>query len=112
MFVSPPTNHLACGSVHSRTFPHFLNQWKLFATFVQNREGLLTDSSYISRYWAMDVMWACFEKSRLGLNTRFFLQQGVELFVVDHENTSRLGQVKSYQWRFSAIVGYSGGFLK
>src|SRR5271168_1357635 len=70
----PPTNHLAKGDFQSRTRVHFWFQRSSEASRAQNLSGLSMDSRYISRYWAMLLMRACFTKAGEGLKTRFSMR--------------------------------------
>src|SRR5208283_4517622 len=70
-FRRPPTNHLALGNFHCKTFFHGLNQTNSsLAARPQNFSGCRMDSLYRARYWAMDFTSARLAKAFGGGKTR------------------------------------------
>src|ERR1700720_1788006 len=70
----PPTNHFANGAFQASTFFHGFRQISSFASRAQKVSGLRTDSRYIFRYSASDLIRAFFAKSFAGLKTRFSIK--------------------------------------
>src|SRR4051794_32678177 len=66
----PPTNHLANGGFHSRTFSHGCCHMSSRASRAQNFSGARIDSRYIRRYCSRLPIRAFFANERAGLKTR------------------------------------------